>query len=58
MTKVTYINATSGIECIEYWNNKNGLKRFNFLKRHKDFINIKMKYISLGEYLKNHGWRG
>lgn len=58
MVEITYTNITSGIKCKETWNDKNSLIRFNFLKNDGDFADIKMKHITLIEYLKKYAFKG
>ena len=60
MVEIIYDNIT---ECgtkniVEYWSDKNSLTRFNFLKNDSDFANIKMRHITLIEYLKNYAFNG
>lgn len=53
---MTYINTINNAECVEYWRDKNILKRMAFLKTHGDFANIKVEHITLIEYIKNKGF--
>ena len=56
MVEIIYDNITKGgtKNIVEYWSDKNSLTRFNFLKNDGDFANIKMRHITLIEYLKNY----
>lgn len=60
MVEIIYDNITQdGIKnIIEYWSDKNSLTRFNFLKNDGDFTNIKMRHITLIDYLKKYAFRG
>lgn len=60
MVEIIYDNITKGgtKNIVEYWSDKNSLTRFNFLKNDGDFANIKMRHITLIEYLKNHAFKG
>lgn len=60
MVEIIYDNITEGgaKNIVEYWSDKNSLTRFNFLKRDNDFANIKMRHITLIDYLKNYAFKG
>lgn len=60
MVEIIYDNITKGgtKNIVEYWSDKNSLTRFNFLKNDGDFVNIKMRHITLIEYLKNYAFKG
>lgn len=60
MVEIIYDNITEGgaKNIVEYWSDKNSLTRFNFLKNDGDFANIKMRHITLIDYLKNYAFRG
>ena len=60
MVEIIYDNITKGgtKNIVEYWSDKNSLTRFNFLKNDGDFANIKMRNITLIEYLKNYAFKG
>lgn len=60
MVEIIYDNITQGgaKNIVEYWSDKNSLTRFNFLKSDGDFANIKMRHITLIDYLKNYAFRG
>ena len=60
MVEIIYDNITKGgtKNIVEYWSDKNSLTRFNFLKNDGDFTNIKMRHITLIEYLKNYAFKG
>ena len=59
MVEIIYDNITKcGTKnIVEYWSDKNSLTRFNFLKNDSDFVNIKMRHITLIEYLKNYAFK-
>lgn len=56
MVEIIYDNITKGgtKNIVEYWSDKNSRTRFNFLKNDGDFANVKMRHITLIEYLKNY----
>ncbi len=60
MVEIIYDNITKGgtKNIVEYCSDKNSLIRFNFLKNDGDFANIKMRHITLIEYLKNYTFKG
>ena len=60
MVEIIYDNNTLGgaKNIKEVWCNKNALTRFNFLKNDGDFVNIKMRKISLFEYLRKYVFNG
>ena len=60
MVEIIYDNITKGgtKNIVEYWSDRKSLVRFNFLKNDGDFANIKMRHITLLDYLKNYAFRG
>ena len=60
MVEIIYDNITKGgaKNIVEYWSDKNSRTRFNFLKNDGDFANVKMRHITLIEYLKNYAFKG
>ena len=60
MVEIIYDNITKGgsKDIVEYWSDKNSLARFNLLKNDGDFANVKMRHITLIEYLKNYAVKG
>lgn len=60
MVEIIYDNNTKGgaKNIVEYWTDKNARTRYAFLKNDSDFINIKMRHITLIEYLKKYFLRG
>ena len=60
MVEIIYDNITKGgtKNIVEYWSDKNSRTRFNFLKNEGDFANVKMRHITLIEYLKNYAFKG
>ena len=60
MVEIIYDNITKGgtKNIVEYWSDKNSRARFNFLKYNGDFANVKMRHITLIEYLKNYAFKG
>ena len=60
MVEIIYDNITRGAtkNIVEYWSDKNSRTRFNFLKNDGDFANVKMRHITLIEYLKNYAFKG
>ena len=60
MVEIIYDNITKDgtKNTVEYWSDKNSLARFNFLKHDGDFANVKMRHITLLEYLKNYAFKG
>lgn len=58
MVEIIYDNIIQGKTIVECWSDKNSLTRFNFLKSNNDFVNIKMRHITLIDYLKKYAFRG
>lgn len=60
MVEIIYDNVTQGgaKNIVEYWSDRNSLTRFNFLQSDSDFANIKMRHITLIDYLKKYAFRG
>lgn len=60
MVEIIYDNIAHGGKksVAECWSDKNSLTRFNFLKNNGDFTNIKMRHITLIDYLKKYAFRG
>ena len=60
MVEIIYDNITKGgaKNIVEHWSDKNSRTRFNFLKNDGDFANVKMRHITLIEYLKNYAFKG
>ena len=60
MVEIIYDNITQGgtKNIVEDWSDKKSLARFNFLKHDGDFANVKMRHITLIDYLKHYAFRG
>ena len=60
MVEIIYDNITKGgtKNIVEHQSDQNSRTRFNFLKNDGDFANVKMRHITLIEYLKNYAFKG